>query len=255
MKYLALLAALIAAPAGAQDIPGLVSARLLPGWIDAAGTRFSALEVVLEPGWKTYWRSPGDSGIPPRLDWQGDPGQVEMFWPAPQVFEAGGARSVGYHDRLVLPFAVTPEADGAADALRAEVELGLCREVCVPVSITLTAPEGGDDPDPQILAAMAAQPVAGDPGLIRCAVDEISDGLRITAHLPADMGHEVVAEVADPSVWVSEPEIGTEGAQLTAVFEAVAPLGKPFPLTGEAIRITVLGPQAVEFAACPLAGS
>ena len=256
MKYLALLASVIAGPVLAQDFPGLVSARLLPGWTDGAGTRFSALELVLEPGWKTYWRSPGETGIPPRFDWAGDSmGEVTLFWPAPEVFDAGGARAIGYHDRLLLPFSVAPGADGSDAVLRAEVEFGLCREVCVPVSVALSAPEPGA-PDPAITAAIAAQPAAGDPALIRCAVEETGDGLRITASLPGGLGKEIVAELADPDIWVSEPDMARDGARLTASFEAVAPSGKPFPLAGEAIRITALGgAQAVEFAACPLGGS
>ena len=256
MKYLAPLVFVIGAPAMAQDFPGLASARLLPGWTDGAGTRFSALEIVLEPGWKTYWRSPGESGIPPRFDWHGPMGAVEFFWPAPEVFDAGGARSVGYHDRLVLPFTVAPAGDGPAAALHAEVEFGLCREVCVPVTMELTAPEGGAVPDPAILAALAAQPAPGEPGLIRCEAEAIADGLRITAHLPAGAGEDVVAEIADPAIWVSDPDISGANGHVTAVFEAVAPDGKPFPLAGDAIRITLLGgPEAVEFAACPLSDS
>ena len=256
MKYLALLAYVIAAPALAQDFPGLVSARLLPGWMDAGGTRFSALELALEPGWKTYWRSPGDTGIPPRFDWaDAQMGEVTLFWPAPEVFDGGGGRAIGYHDRLLLPFSVAPGADGPAEELRAEVEFGLCREVCVPVSVALTAP-GPGAPDPAIAAAIAAQPAAGDPALIHCAVEETGDGLRITASLPADLGKDIVAELADPDIWVSEPDITRDGARLTASFEAVAPSGKSFPLAGDAIRITALGgAQAVEFAACPLGGS
>ena len=252
MKYLALLASVIAGPALAQDFPGLVSARLLPGWTDAAGTRFSALELVLEPGWKTYWRSPGETGIPPRFDWEGvDRGAVTLFWPAPEVFDGGGARAIGYHDRLLLPFSVAPGTDGPAEALRAEVEFGLCREVCVPVSVALSAPAAGA-PDPAIEAAMAAQPLAGDPALIRCETEAIGDGLRITAHLPEAFGTELVAELADPDIWLSEPEITQAGGRVSASFEAVAPGGQPFALEGEAIRITALGAQAVEFAACPI---
>lgn len=255
MKYLALLASVIAGPVLAQDFPGLVSARLLPGWTDGAGTRFSALELVLEPGWKTYWRSPGETGIPPRFDWADDGmGAVTLFWPAPEAFEAGGARSIGYHDRLLLPFSVAPGADGPVEDLRAEVEFGLCREVCVPVSVALSAPAAGA-PDPAIAAAMAAQPAAGDPALIRCEAAEIGDGLRITAHLPEAFGTDLVAELADPAIWLSEPEISRANGRVSATFEAVAPDGQPFPLEGDMIRITALGPEAVEFAACPLAGS
>lgn len=51
--------------------PGLSEAQLLPGWETADGHRVAALKLVLEPGWKTYWRSPGDAGVPPVFDWSG----------------------------------------------------------------------------------------------------------------------------------------------------------------------------------------
>lgn len=251
MKYLAFLVFVIAAPVAAQDFPGLVSARLLPGWVAADGTRVAALEIVLEPGWKTYWRSPGETGIPPDFDWQGPMGAVAVHWPAPEVFHTAGIRALGYHDRLVLPFTVAPLAGEPAGALRAEVSFGLCRDVCVPVSLPLAVPGAGTAPDPVIEAALAAQPQAGAPATIRCDVAEAADGLRITAHLPEGTG-EVVAELSDPDIWVSEPEMAGDGGRLTATFEAVAPDGKPFAVGPGDIRITLLGPQAVEFAACPL---
>ena len=75
--------------------PGLQSARLLAGWTDAGGTRISALELVLEPGWKTYWRNPGDTGLPPSFDWSAAANMTgaEIIWPAPQVNSSGSPRS------------------------------------------------------------------------------------------------------------------------------------------------------------------
>lgn len=249
-----MLAFVIAAPAGAQDYPGLVSARLLPGWVEADGTRMAALEIVLEPGWKTYWRSPGETGIPPEFDWQGAMGPVSVHWPAPEVFHTAGMRSIGYSDRLVLPFSVAPTAAGPAGALAAQVSFGLCHDVCVPVTVPLAAQAAGAEPDPVIEAALAAQPATVAPVGLRCEVAEAADGLRITAHLPQGAG-EVVAELADPDIWLSEPELSDAGGGRVASFDAVAPDGKPFPLRGEDIRITLLGAQPVEFTACPLSGS
>ena len=73
MRYALILSLLTALPAAAQDLPqGLEAARFLPGWTDAEGRRVAALELVLEPGWKTYWRSPGDAGLAPVFDWKGN---------------------------------------------------------------------------------------------------------------------------------------------------------------------------------------
>ncbi len=162
IKTLALIL-LTAAPVLAQDFPvgemppGLVSARLLPGWITPEGDRMTALQVELEPGWKTYWRSPGDAGIPPHFDWQGggNLGQVQLFWPRPEVIESGGERTLGYHDRMLLPIRIAPAAPGQPVEPRAVIDLGICLDICVPVQVSLQAGPPGPGPDPQIQAALA----------------------------------------------------------------------------------------------------
>ncbi len=60
---------LTAVPALAQDQFDLpVTGQVLEGWVRADGTRMAAVQLDLEPGWKTYWRAPGDAGIPPSFD-------------------------------------------------------------------------------------------------------------------------------------------------------------------------------------------
>ena len=90
---LAALVLFAAAGAGAQGIfddagPPKAEARLVAGWEEAAGRRLAGLVVDLAPGWKTYWRKPGEAGIPPTLDWSGAENLAggEVLWPAPVVF-------------------------------------------------------------------------------------------------------------------------------------------------------------------------
>ncbi|MCX8508161.1 MAG: protein-disulfide reductase DsbD family protein, partial [Rhodobacteraceae bacterium] len=63
----------LAAPlAQAQPVPdNLLKAEILPGWRTESGSQMAALRLTMAPGWKTYWRAPGDAGIPPRFDWTG----------------------------------------------------------------------------------------------------------------------------------------------------------------------------------------
>src|SRR4051812_1209976 len=78
--------------------------RLLDAGRDGAAL-LAALEIELHPGFKTYWRTPGDSGVPATFDWgrSKNVAAVEPLWPAPTRFEDAGGVSYGYHDRLVLP--------------------------------------------------------------------------------------------------------------------------------------------------------
>ena len=71
MIRMTLLAALLASPAVATTQDDVLAGTLLPGWQIEGGGQMAALQLTLAPGWKTYWRSPGDAGIPPSFDWSG----------------------------------------------------------------------------------------------------------------------------------------------------------------------------------------
>jgi DsbC/DsbD-like thiol-disulfide interchange protein len=85
---LCLLGALcLASPSLAQDLDDILQAKLRPGWRMENGLHMAALQLDMAPGWKTYWRQPGDSGIPPRFDFSQTEGlqAVEVFYPTPQI--------------------------------------------------------------------------------------------------------------------------------------------------------------------------
>ena len=96
---------------------------MLHGWVNSDGTRTAALHLDLAPGWKTYWRAPGDAGIPPRFDWRGSSnvGTVAITWPTPSVFDQNGMRSVGYEDVLTIPLRIEPRTPGEPVRLRAKM--------------------------------------------------------------------------------------------------------------------------------------
>jgi len=258
IRLLSLLCAL-ATPAAAQLADDIVRADLIPGQTRADGTRLAGLSLALAPGWKTYWRSPGDAGIPPLFDWtgSGNLSAVQVLWPVPAVFSQNGIRSIGYHDRVVLPLVLHPSGPGDV-TLTARVEIGVCQDVCVPVSFEVSAvvPAGGD-PAPAIVTALADRPMTGaEAGLTAatCAIAATDRGIAVTARvdLPDTGGPEAVAiEAGDPRVWVSEPQTARTGGILTATAEMVHVDGGPIALDRSAITITVLGrDRTVEIAGC-----
>lgn len=260
----ALAATLLAvAPASAQTPRALdvVDAELRPGWRTETGTHMAALHLRLAGGWKTYWRAPGDAGIPPRFDWAGSHNLagVRMHWPRPSVFDTAGLRTIGFADELVLPLEFSLRDPSAPARISASVELGVCETICIPVTLRLSGelPAGGQA-DARILAALADRPKpAREAGLSRadCGVEPISDGLRVTARLemPSIGRNEVaVFELPDATVWISEATSRREGPQLLAEAEMVAESGAPFALDRSDLRITVLGDdRAVELRGCP----
>ncbi|MFY8145805.1 MAG: protein-disulfide reductase DsbD domain-containing protein, partial [Rhodobacter sp.] len=80
---LVLALACLSHPARAMTQDDLLSAEVLPGWRTEQGTHMAALRLTLAPGWKTYWRSPGDAGIPPLFNWSGSQNLsgVRVHWP------------------------------------------------------------------------------------------------------------------------------------------------------------------------------
>jgi DsbC/DsbD-like thiol-disulfide interchange protein len=140
------------------------SARLIAGAMQ--NTRDNKLEragieIRLEPGWKTYWRYPGDSGVPPTLDFAGSENvkSVSTLWPAPDVFDDGaGGHSIGYHGDVVLPLQVTPNDAAKPSSLHVKLDYAVCGKLCVPVeahlALTLSGKPGAEE---QALAAAEAR--------------------------------------------------------------------------------------------------
>lgn len=243
-----------ASPVAAQELPtGLASARILPGWTEADGSRIAALELVLEPGWKTYWRSPGDSGLPPEFDWAGSDNlaDVTFHWPTPQAIRSGGTLTMGYHDRLVLPFTARPKDAAQPVALHAAVDLGICEKVCVPAHLRLSSATPADSPDPVIKAALAdvPRPVAGQPS---CQLLDINDGVEVVVTL-TDPTVQIAAMELDgqPEVWVSGTSLSPQSGGMTATADFVPPAAAPFDLDPQRVRLTLIGPEgATEMQGC-----
>ena len=130
---------------------GVASARAAAGvWLDheqarlrlvasseSVGDRDSlrlGVQFKLAPGWKIYWRSPGDAGFAPSLDWSASENlaEAELRWPVPHRFSLFGMETFGYSDEVILPVVVTPERPGQPLRLRASINYLICSEVCVP---------------------------------------------------------------------------------------------------------------------------
>ncbi|MGR3484212.1 MAG: protein-disulfide reductase DsbD domain-containing protein [Paracoccaceae bacterium] len=231
IRALSLCLALLATPAAAQTSPH-VTVDVRPGWTTERGTRMAALHLRLAPGWKTYWRAPGETGIPPRIAVAG--GDAAVHWPVPEVTESFGLTSIGYAGEVVLPV----EVAGDPGRLSGRMEIGICERVCVPVTLGFDAPLDRDGPDPAIAAALAAQAVAGR-GPAVCAASAIEGGLRLTVRVPAVADPDaLVVEVADPGIWVSPARGGRrEGGAWVATVDLMGAVA----LDRSALTVTSLG--------------
>ncbi|WP_095588672.1 protein-disulfide reductase DsbD domain-containing protein [Actibacterium ureilyticum] len=253
------LAALLPQAATAESpvpLSQVVKAEILPGWQTGSGTHMTGLRLSLAPGWKTYWRAPGDAGIPPHFDWSGSQNlsAAQIHWPRPTVFHLDGVRSIGYQSDVVLPIELTPGDSTAPLSVRGTVSIGICDEICVPMTLNLSAdlPRQGAG-NAAIRAALDDRPDRSNADVI-CQIDPIDDGLRLTATIPArGIGKpvEAVIETADPAIWVSEPALRHSNGALVAVADLVPADAAPFALDRSGLRFTLLsGAKAVEIQGC-----
>ncbi|WP_132861945.1 protein-disulfide reductase DsbD domain-containing protein [Shimia isoporae] len=252
--------ALMTSAALAQSYDRVVQAEVLPGWRNADGSHTAALRITLNPGWKTYWRAPGDAGIPPRITWRGSRnlGTVDLTWPTPEVFDQNGMRSIGYSNEVVLPVQIAPQSSDKPMTVKAQLEIGVCRDICVPQTLKVKAelPPLGER-DARIAAAMIDQPVSASEanvGSVSCKVAPTQDGLRLTATIamPHMGGNEIaVIEAGDPYIWIAEGTTTRQGNTLIAETEMMHVEEIPFMLDRSAVRITVLGSKrAVDIQGC-----
>ncbi|MEM6304629.1 MAG: protein-disulfide reductase DsbD domain-containing protein [Pseudomonadota bacterium] len=256
------LTALSALPLAAQSghtQPAV--AQVMPGWVQPNGNRVVGLHIKLAPGWKTYWRAPGDAGIPPRFDWSRSRNLrgVAISWPTPGVYPQNGMRTIGYKDEVVIPVTIAPRNPGKPVRLRVGLDIGVCEDICVPYQMEVSAVLDSTDtkPTPAIAAALADRPYSGAEAGVRAAVCKLSpkgDGMEIEARLsmPSTGGREVVViEPGQPGLWMSETDVARSGGTLTATGDLVPTSGSAVAIDRSAITITVLGAQrAVEIKGC-----
>lgn len=134
-------------PAQAQD--GWAAGDQIRGRIIVANTpvKFqdraveAGLDLRLSEGWHTYWRVPGDSGLPPQLDWNGSENvkSAEILWPAPKRLQEGDLTVFAYAGEVFLPLIIARENTDKPFILKAAAQIMVCHDVCIPERLTLTA--------------------------------------------------------------------------------------------------------------------
>ena len=137
-----LLAAAVAAPARAADVsPWDGGARSAVRLIAGAPTTEQGkkvlrggIEIRLDPGWRTYWRYPGDSGVPPRFSFARSENleSVGLSWPAPKRFGETGDVSIGYAGDVIFPLRIRPRDPQRPVLLRFDVDYAICQNLCIP---------------------------------------------------------------------------------------------------------------------------
>ncbi|MFD1327454.1 protein-disulfide reductase DsbD domain-containing protein [Mycoplana ramosa] len=187
---------------------GRVRLVVLPEQAD--GQIPALLDVHLKPGWKTYWRDPGQSGIPPSVSIPDRTGLVleSMRFPVPKQFDDGYSRYTGYDQSVAFPLTLKRKdpAVGSGE-VTASIFLGVCKEICIPVQTELTvdlnAAAMADPGDETIVAAAEAdlpEPPSPDFNVRDARWDDEGKSLSITFTAPAQPSD------TPPQVFVSGPD-------------------------------------------------
>jgi suppressor for copper-sensitivity B len=262
-------AALAAATGWVGD--GHAAARLVTA-SDVVGTAKkveAGIEIRLAPGWHAYWRTPGDAGIPPSVDWSGSENLVraDIAWPAPSRYSLQGFETAAYRDHVLLPVALTLAQAGRPLAVHALVNWAACANICVPYStkLDLTLPAGPAAPAPEARLIAGArkrvpQPLAAA-GIELLSADAVGKGadtalaVRLRSSSAAFNAPDLFVEGLDkgspgrPAVELSR---WGQTARLTVPIrdaDAADLIGKKLTLT------LVDGARAAEFTATPRPGA
>ena len=203
------------------------------------GEANAALEIELEPGFRTYWRNPGKDGIPPQVQLIGSPNvrEARMTLPPPTVFR-GSSVSVGYTGSVRFPVTVRVANASVPYRLRAAGVLGFCADVCVPVPFDLATFS------PMSATLGTASFSAPD------ALVQPSEGLSLEAARfdPVTMELSVDARVPDTDVLLELVVDGVEGLELPPAASAVHQKGDRATFTFDLAQGTVIAPdQPLDF--------
>lgn len=258
-----LLASALAIAAHADDASpwqrdGHSAVRLVAGSRSGA-VLLGGIAFQLQPGWKTYWRSPGDSGVPPRFDFSKSDNveAVTVMWPAPLKFDDGaGGHSIGYRDQVVLPLRIVAKAADKPVTLRAEINYAVCEKLCIPVeaSAELGFNSVASTEDANLRAALDTVPKPaniGDPNPLTIR-DVKRDGPRnVVVDVVTPDSRKVNLFVEGPTPdWalpIPAPAPHSPPGVMRFSFEldGLPPGAKP---EGAALKFTLVGPEkAYEF--------
>ncbi len=258
-----LLLSLFAPYASAQDASpwqedAHSAVRLLAGSRSGA-VLLGGIALQLKPGWHTYWRTPGDSGVPPRFDFSKSDNveAVTVLWPAPKKFDDGaGGTSLGYVDNVVLPLRIVAKNTDKPVTLRAAVNYAVCEKLCIPVeaNLELSFTSVASTEDSALFAALDTVPKpanVGDPNplTIRDVKREGRSEVLVDVVSPDDRPLNLFVEGPTPDWGLPVPKLldhGPPGVKRFAfALEGVPPGVNP---EGAALKLTLVGAdRAYEF--------
>jgi len=165
----------------------------------------AGIEIKLQPGWKTYWRYPGDSGVPPRFDFSDSENlkSAKVLYPAPHLFADEAGQSLGYKDAVIFPVLISPLLPGKPVHLRLKLDYAVCEKLCIPAEgrAELTLGLGDSAQDAALAAAEARVPKPVSAAAAGLSVRRVNDAPKplIAVDLKAGADKAVALFVEGPT--------------------------------------------------------
>lgn len=214
------------------------------GTSDEGGQLKGMLEIDLLPGWKTYWRDPGDAGVPPQIDVSASTNiaSAEFFFPPPERHDDGSFKWAGYDEKVALPITFILKSPGETALIEADVFLGVCETICIPAQTKLTLDPASDAENPEdiaaVAAAFAALPAPATPEFGVSSVRKDGSKLIVEAKFPGDPASAEFFLAGEEGYAFGTPErIGENGRTLFSVEILARPDGVP---TGDGLHYTLV---------------
>jgi DsbC/DsbD-like thiol-disulfide interchange protein len=220
---------------------------------DAKSSPLAGVEIVLADGWKTYWRFPGDSGVPPVFHWSGslNLASVKVLYPAPSRLTDAGGDVIGYRHQVIFPVELSPLDAKKPIELKLTIEFGICKDICIPAeaNMALTIPPSAAGASDALVAALDRVPRApdrrraGDPELKRvfAKLDAPRPRLIVEALFPRGAADADVFIEAPDGLFVALPKRSNTSVAGVANFEVDLTRSSDLQdLMGKELRVTLV---------------
>ena len=161
--------------------------------------------IELEPDWKTYWRVPGDAGIPPQFDWSGSTNveTVKVEFPTPARFKDASGEAIGYHDKVLFPISVKPKDPSQKTQLKLNMFFAVCQGVCIPAKAQLDLALNISSSNPLLVEWQQKVPTVGETIVTNARID-MREGKATLVLKMARSVDDIFVE-ADTQIYFGQP--------------------------------------------------
>lgn len=232
-------------------------ARLIAAGADmsvSTDTLLVGVQVDLEPGWHTYWRMPGDAGVPPYFDWSGSRNMTsaEVLWPAPQRLPDAYGTSIGYLDEVVFPVVVRPTDPGRPVDLAVAFSYAVCAEICVPERAEMALRVDDRVTPPRAVMSLIdgylervprPQGDGGGPRVERSWASAERDGVELFVEIVSETGVALFVEGPEPYYFGVPRPAGKTDPNRRRFRVPVGGVDRPEDVSGMRLRATLVTGQ------------